>query len=493
MNLGVPTLPWDAVIWGLIVGYLVTLVSALLPAIHASRISPMEALRESATSSHRKLGRRNIVGGSLTAAAIAIIAVGLNANVRQPGIWVGAGAVVLIFGVALLSAQVLSWLADTLRSAFGKVFGVNGRLAVGNVHREPRRAGITASALMIGVLLLAMVATLTETFKVTARSQIENQVVSDLLVSGNMTSSSPANVTEAAQAAVASTPGVAVTSLIEVGSATLPDGATISIEGIDPATADATYVYPSNPDASKVGNGVYVAPRLQAMGYRVGDTITLKGADAELTLPITGVYTREGDSDVLMSLDTATKLDDSMYRYMLLVNLDPNVDTATAQAAVETSLTDFPLLQVSQPDQLTKQINDLFDMILIFITIMLSASLGIAVLGVANTLFLSVTERTREIGLLRAVGLSRGSVWKMITLESVMIAVFGALMGIGLGVGLGIALLTALSSFGFSAPVVPVVWLLLYTALAIVAGIVAALVPAWMASRLNILEAVTTE
>jgi len=489
LDLGVPTLPLDAVIWGASVGLVVTLVSALLPAIHASKISPMEAMRESSTASRKPLGQRNLVGGVFSFAALGGIAIGLYTDVAQPGIWVGVSAAVLVFGVALLSAQVLSAMARWTRGFFGGLFGVDGKLALGNVRREPRRAGITATALMIGVLLLSLVATMTETLKVTVREAVAGQITSDVIVSGDLMQGATVNVSSEAQDAIASVPGVDLLVPMNLGEVTV-DGDTFFFGSVDPQVVEDAYALPTTPSIDRIGGGVFISPRISALGYKVGDTITIEGEDGDATLPITGTYDRDGDWDLLVADATAPAIDTDLLTQMVLVNIDPNADLPTVESGIQDALDDFPLLQVSQPDQIVKSLNQLFDMILVVITIMLSASLIIAVLGVANTLFLSVTERTREIGLLRAVGVRKGSIWRMITLESVVIALFGAIMGIVLGVGLGAALIVALKSFGFTSPVIPVVWLVVYAVLAVVAGIVAAIVPAWLASRLNILEAI---
>ncbi|MBN2177200.1 MAG: ABC transporter permease [Demequinaceae bacterium] len=497
LMLGTPGLPVDAVIWGASVGLGVTLVAAMLPAVHASQISPMEALRESATMHRKPLGLRNAVGGSLVTASLVGIGLGLYADVPQPGIWVGASAAVMVLGVALLSAQLLTWLAHSLRRPLGSVFGVNSRLAVGNIQREPRRAGVTATALMIGVLLLALVATLTATLKVAVREQVKDQVACDFIVSGGdfvsaMSGQSKINVSEAAQEAILSTPDVTLVSVIQIGEGTL-DGKTVYLGAIEPDTAEQTYHHATTPGVERLGGGAYVSQSILDLGYEVGDTITVVGADAPRDLTITGTNDTAENWDILVSVETAATLDDEMLTLLALVNIEPGADIPSTLVAIEDSLDQFPLLKVSQPDQVVKDINASFDSMLLFITVMLAASLLIAVLGVANTLFLSVTERTREIGLLRAVGVRRRSVRSMITLESVMIALFGALTGIALGVGLGAALVTSLQEYGFGSPVIPVMWLLIYTILAILAGIAAALVPARIASKLNILEAVTTE
>ncbi len=490
--LGTPRLPLDAVVWGLSVGIFVTVVSAILPAIHASQISPMEALREAATHHRKPLRLRNAIGCGLVVASVAGIVLGLCTSVPLPGLWVGASAALLVFGAALLSAQILTWLASHLRKILGAVFGINGRLAAGNIKREPRRAGITSTALMIGVLLLALVATFTESAKASIREQVEDQVACDLIVSSGVLSAEFVDVSDTAVEAIESTAGVDLVSTIQVGEGTV-DGEQMIFGAVDPATADEVYHFPTTPGVENLGNGVFITISVQDLGYEVGDTITVVGDDGTRDLEITGTYDAAENWDFLVSADTAATLDDEMVAVMALVNITPGADITTVQVAVEDSLDEFPLFDVQRPDQAVQAANDAMDSLLVFITIMLAASLIIAILGVANTLFLSVTERTREIGLIRAVGARRSSVWSMITLESVIIAVFGAVLGVVLGVGLGAALVTALGDYGLGTAVIPWFWLLIYTVMATLAGIIAALIPAALAANLDILEAVTTE
>ena len=492
LTLGTPRLPIDAVVWGFAVGILVTVVSALLPAIHASQISPMEALREAATHHRKPLGLRNVIGCGLVVFSVAGIVLGLYSSVPQPGIWVGASAALLVFGAALLSAQALTWLANRLRKLLGAMFGVNGRLAAGNIKREPRRAGITSTALMIGVLLLSLVATFTESTKASIQEQVEDQVACDLIVGADYYTSAPTDISDAALEAIESTEGVALVSTIEIGEGKV-DGTTVYLGAVDPTTTEEVYHHPTTPGIEEIGDGVYITSTILDRGYEVGDTITVVGDDGTLDLRINGTYDTAENWDIVMSIDTAAMLDDDMITLMALVDIDPGADLTTVQIAVEDSLEEFPLFDVQQVDEAIQSANQAVDSLLFFALLMLLASLTIAVLGVANTLFLSVAERTREIGLIRAVGARRGSVWGMITLESVIIALFGALVGIVLGTGLGAALVTALGDYGLGTVIIPWFWLGIYTFLAILAGIAAAIIPAALAANLDILEAVTTE
>lgn len=490
-SFGAVVLPLDAVVWGFAVGIGVTLVSALLPAIHASGITPMEALRESGTQARKGLALRNQVGAAVAAVGVASILLGLYTGVVLPAIWVGAGAAVTILGVALLSAQILVPLARGLRGMMSKFFGVNGRLAANNVGREPRRAGITATALMIGVLLLSLVATVTETAKSTITDLVAGQARSDLIVSGDIASAVPTTVGEPAVDVIAATDGVQLVSRVGANVAKVGDR-DVMLAVVEASTADATWRYDTTPSVSKVGEGAFIGPKLVDLGYKVGGTIDVTGPGGTVSLPVTGLYNLANDADVVVNWDTGLKIDPKLSTLELLVNVKEGSDVATVKSAIEDRLGDFPLLKVNEPSALTKQVNGFVDQFLLTITIMLSASLLIAILGVANTLLLSVTERTREIGLLRAVGVRRNAVWAMITLESVVIAVFGAVLGIVLGTGFGVALVRALADYQLGSPVIPWRWLGIYTVLAVVAGMLAAIWPSWKASRLNILDAIAT-
>ena len=177
-----------------------------------------------------------------------------------------------------------------------------------------------------------------------------------------------------------------------------------------------------------------------------------------------------------------------------LVVLNDGVDIDATQTAIEDALkADYPLVVLQQPGELVQLVNTIINMILGFISALLLTALLIALLGVANTLLLSVTERTREIGLLRAVGLKRSSIWRMITIESMVMALFGTVLGMILGVGLGSALVLSLKDQGFDGVAIPWVLLAVYTVLAAIAGVLAAIWPAWRASRLDILQAIAAD
>jgi putative ABC transport system permease protein len=480
-------LPVKAILWSYSLGLIVTVVAALLPAIHASRISPMEALREAGTAGKKSLRVRNIVGGAMTLLGVAAVLFGLYATPPKPYWWVGAGAVLIVLGVTLLAAQVIVPLAYGLRGVLTKVWGVNGKLAANNIHREPRRSANTAAALMIGVMLLALVATFTESLKDTFTSQFATNKA-ELFVIAQM-----GPIPQGAIDVIADTDGVRdVVRYAFVDAAV--DGSTTTVGVIDADGADAVFDFNTDRPLADMDGGVFIDPSAVELGYGVGDEVTFVGEDGEVTLTVTGLYLNAGDQRFLVGWDTGVQLSEDAPIIQGLIDFDEGADIdATTDAVNENLKKDFPLVQPQSPGDLEQFFNQALNILIGVISGLLGAALLIAILGVANTLLLSVTERTREIGLLRAVGVTRKAVWGMITLESVVMAVFGTLLGIILGVGLGAALVDSLGEYGFERVVVPWMWIGIYTVLSMIAGVLAAIWPAWRASKLDILEAIASD
>lgn len=484
---GTLVLPLDAVFWSYGLGTLVTLVAALLPAITASRIAPMEALRESATSGKKPLKVRNIVGTAMLLSGVITVTAGLYANVERPYIYVGVGAVLLVLGATLLAAQVLVPMAYGLRSLLTRWFRVDGKLAANNIRREPRRSANTAAALMIGVMLLALVATFTESLKTVVTAEFQQTQADFFVVSAQ------GAIPPGALDIIGDTDGVELVTGI-AGDSVEHAGQSRSLAVVDAQNLERVFDYRAEPSLTQIDGGVYVSPAITDSGVDVGDTITLTGREATVDLEVTGQIMIEGDAGFVVDQAQGEQLLGEFDTFQALVLLDDEVDIDQTQTAIQDALAaDFPLVILQQPGQLEQLANMFIDLLLGVISALLGSALVIAILGVANTLMLSVTERTREIGLLRAVGLKRSSVWRMITVESMVMAVFGTILGMILGVSLGSALVLALESFGFDGPTIPWVWLVIYTVLAAIAGVLAALWPAWRASRLDILKAIATD
>lgn len=481
------TLPLSAILWSYGLGLVVTVGAALAPAIHASAIAPMEALREAGTASHKPLRARNVVGAALFLLGALGVGIGLYAGVVKPYIYVGAGAVLLILGLTLLAAQVLVPLAYALRGLLTSLFGIDGKLAANNIRREPRRSANTAAALMIGVMLLALTSTFTESLKAVVTSQFSQMHAQFIVFSGQGT------IPQDAIDIISKDSHVQVVSRIGADPVQY-EGKDYTGVSVDADSASDTFEYNTDPDLSALEGGVFIDPTISKLGVKVGDDVTLTGAEGTATLKVTGEYLSEDGNHFIMDWDTGTELFGDTQVVQAMVLLKDGADVDEAQASIEDALADdFPLVSLQQPGQLQQLANQAIDMILGVISALLLVALLIALLGVANTLLLSVTERTREIGLLRAVGVKKSSVWRMITIESMVMALFGTVLGMLLGVGLGSALVLALGDFGFEKVAIPWVWLAIYTVLAAIAGVLAAIWPAWRASRLDILQAIATD
>ncbi|WP_161794526.1 ABC transporter permease [Demequina globuliformis] len=497
---GTLTLPLDAVLWSYGLGTAVTLIAAIMPAIHASRIAPMEALRESATSGKKPLKVRNIVGAAMFLVGAGVVTLGLYADFERPYIYVGVGAVTLVIGATLLSAQILSPLAGAMRPALWKWFRVDGKLAANNIQREPRRSSNTAAALMIGVMLLALVATFTESLKTVVTEEFSSTRADAFATS------TQGAMPYGAIDVIESVDGVALTSSIGFSQAEY-DGVAYSVAVLEPETASEVVEYQSDPSVDDLGSGeAYIDPTIVDLGVEVGDEITLTAGENDITLEVAGTLAREGEGNFWIDFATGEDLLGEVSIVQTLVVYDDsvvaddadNADSATTvteqtELVQEALAEDYPLVFLAQPGQLEQLANTFIDLLLGVISALLGSALVIALLGVANTLLLSVTERTREIGLLRAVGLKKSSVWRMITVESMVMAVFGTVMGMVLGVALGSALVLSLADFGFDGVTIPWVWLIVYTVAAAIAGVLAAVWPAWRASRLNILAAIAAD
>ncbi|WP_061960997.1 ABC transporter permease [Demequina flava] len=497
---GTLTLPLDAVLWSYALGTAVTMIAAIMPAIHASRIAPMEALRESATSGKKPLKVRNIVGSAMFLVGAGVISIGLFGDFERPYIYVGAGAVTLVIGATLLSAQILSPLAGAMRPVLSRWFRVDGKLAANNIQREPRRSSNTAAALMIGVMLLALVATFTESLKTVVTEEFAS-TQADVFATSSQGAMPPGAID-----AIEGVDGVELTSSIGFSQAQYDDMA-YSVAVLEPETASEVFEYQSEPSVDELGPGqTYIDANIQDLGVEVGEEITLTSPEGDVTLEVAGTLSREGEGNFWVDFATGEDLFGEVPIVQTMVVFDDSIvaddadnpDGATTVSeqteAVQAVLTDdYPLVILAQPGQLEQLANTFIDLLLGVISALLGSALVIALLGVANTLLLSVTERTREIGLLRAVGLKRSSVWRMITVESMVMAIFGTVLGMILGVALGSALVLSLADFGFDGVTIPWIWLAFYTIAAAVAGVLAAIWPAWRASRLNILAAIAAD
>lgn len=466
------------------VGILVTLLASLLPARRASAVPPIAAMRDAAIP-ESSLRRSLVIGSVLLLLGVLLVAKGLTGNLPL----LGVGALLSFLGVAGLS-PLLSRPASRLLG-WPLARGVPGKLGQRNAMRNPRRTASTAAALMIGLALVSAVSVLGASTKASVVKIVEGAVGADLVVQqkGFARGFSP-TVTQS----VRSAPGVArvdvlrfeqakvgkaVTFVTAVPAESIGRTITLTRKAGDLSLSPSTLLLSdkeAKDRALRPGDSVQVT-------FGRGSTQTLRVAGTYLANQLVGPYLL----DQFASQQFTNRLDS-----VLLVEAHKGVSAEQVRASVDRVVAAEPTVEVLNRAEFTKSTTSQIDTVTTIITILLGLSILIAVLGIVNTLALAVIERTHELGLLRAVGLSRRQTRRMVTVEAVIVSVFGALLGIGVGSVFGIAFQRALADQGIDQLSFPAGRLVVFVVVAGLAGVLAALLPARRAARLDVLRAIAT-
>ena len=473
------------VIASFVVGIVVTAVAAVMPARKASRVAPIAAIRDAATPD-RSLVRQTVVGAAL----LVLGAAAMTKALADGGLWLlGLGTLLSFIGVALLSPLVSRPVAGAIGSLFTR--RIPGRLGRQNALRNPRRTASTAAALMIGLALVSAVSILGSSLKATVERVVNGAVGADLLVLTQGPGFPDELVDE-----VSGAPGVDEVVGLKFDGVVVK-GNTEFVTALDPAalarsvtlvdvdgtvdTVDDSSVLMSEPEAEDVG----VSP---------GDPVEMTFSSGETrTFELAGTY-EENELVGAYLLDSSIAEEFRSDRNgVALVQLEEGADTEAARSAIEEDVAAYPTVEVQDRSEFVEATASQVDQVVTIISILLLLSVVIAILGVVNTLALSVIERTRELGLLRAVGMARRQMKRMIRVEAVIIAVFGGVLGLVVGAVFGTALQQALKSEGLSELAFPYTRLAVFLVVAALAGVLAAWLPARRASRLNVLEAIATE
>jgi putative ABC transport system permease protein len=484
------------VVIALVVGVLVTVLSSLLPARRAAAVHPVAALREAGVTAYRPSRARLGAGIVAGVGAVALVAVGALVQPTGAGTMVGIGAVLALVALGAtgpaLTRPVLRVLGGT-----GEHLGTTGRLARGNSMRTPRRTWTTAAALTVGLALVSSVAVMAASMKASMSDAIQNTLVADLVVipsNSMMGGTLPAVIAEQ----VAELPEVGAVSPVRYGLAQV-DGERALVLSVDAQTWDdvavTTVAEGSFPAIAPVGTVAVDTELAAEEGYAIGDVVTGAFASVgESELRVEALY--EPD-EVLAGFVVSTVTYDTLFPGPLdsavLIVGATDTDVAALRTAVETVAAAYPAATIQDQAQYRETIAGQVDQMLALVTALLGMALFIAVLGIMNTLALSIHERTREIGLLRAVGMTRRQVRRMVRWEAVTVALLGSVVGLVLGTGLGWAATRVLDDGGLARFVLPGGQLLGAVLLALLAGVLAAIIPARNAARLDVLRAVTVE
>jgi putative ABC transport system permease protein len=481
-------------IWvSLLVGTLVTVVAALVPAYRATKVLPVEALREAVPGSGNPTWKRVAAGVVVSGLGLTGMFSALYGDASMA--LFGLGLLGIVGGVIILLPVVARPLASLIAVPL-RLRGMPGELARQNAMRNPRRTSSTAAALMIGLTLVVSMGVFAASLKASFGDVIAGSTNADLFVTASSTQA-PGFSPEVIKA-VKAVPGVDKVSASGWGQARFA-GEDSSYAAVDPATAaDVLNLGLSSGSLSDLGTDAVVVQKAAATshGWKVGDTVPAEfAATGKHNLRVVGIYDTKGwiGDDFVISTAGQTAYAGRQLTASGLVTVAAGADTATVRKAITAALADHPDAKVLDRKGFEKETGGFIDNLLTFVTVMLALAVLIALLGIVNTLVLSVFERTRELGLLRAVGMTRGQVRAMVRWESVVISLIGALAGAGLGIGLGLALSQALADEGIKAISIPGLQVTLYVVLAAVAGVLAAVGPARSAAKVDVLRAVVAD
>lgn len=490
---GTKVLP-RTVIASLVVGVVVTVLSSIAPARRASRIPPMAALQGAGTEQGGSLRRRAVAGLVVTVLGAAAMLRGLFAGGSGALPLLGLGAAIVFIGVALLSPLAAKPLARAIGSPFPRIAGISGVLGRQNAMRNPRRTAATAAALTVGLALVATVSVLAASIKASAADVVDKYLVADYIVG---TSQFMPTISTDLAGRLAKEPELAAVSALQSGEWRF-QGSTRMLDAGDPATLGKVLKLDiTSGDVGALSRGDVLLDETQAKDkhLKVGDVLPMTFArTGTKELRVGGTYAK---NQLLGNYLISTATYDANYTdrldFVVLAKAAPGVTPAAARAAMERVTNDFPNVTLRDQAEFKKQQEKQVNQVLGLVSALLALSIIIALFGIVNTLALSVFERTRELGLLRAVGMSRRQVRSMIRGESVIIAVLGAILGLAVGILFGWAIVAGLNDQGITHIVVPGAQLLSYVVLAAIAGVVAAVFPARRAARLDVLAAISSE
>ena len=490
------------IVVSMLIGIIVTLLAGLFPAIRATRVPPIAAVREGFVLPRGRLARFTpYIALVVIGIAVLLLSYSLfkdNMDTAQRLISMAVGVLALFVGVAMISAKLVTPLARVVGWPATRIGGAAGRLARGNSTRNPGRTASTAAALMIGIALVTFVAVLASGMKSSNEDAIKEQVKAEYVLTAQ-DGFSPFVVT--AGDAVRSASDVQFSTSVRSGLGKA-DGEDGYVTGIEPGAIAQAYSFDWDQGSDAVLTQMGRDGAIIAKGFaddkdlQVGDRFPLLTPDGSRTeIVVKGIYEPPPFFPLLGDVSITQSLFDSIYErpQNSFVFVDVSGEpTDTATQSLEAAVADFPDAKVQTRDGWIQQQNQDFDDFLSMLYILLALSVIVSIFGMVNTLVLSVFERTRELGMLRAVGMTRRQVRRMVRHESIITALIGAALGLPLGIFLAILMTRALAEFNVQIAI-PIGQLVAFAIVAVIVGMLAAIFPARRAARLNVLRALQYE
>ncbi len=484
------------IIVALIVGVVVTLAASFSPARRAASVPPVAAMREGFRFGSGEGTRRTIIAIILAVIGAALLGFGLFGDSENGAVLLlglGLGAVLVFVSVSMFAPLFSSPSASFLGAPLEKLPGgsITGHMARENAARDNKRTARTASGLMIGLALIAMATVVASSLKESFKAELGSTLVADWLITEKQDLDFPTSLAPQ----IAALTEFAETTAVRYGAMQV-GGDEKDVTALDVTVLTALLevdVSSGDPaDAADPGSIVIHRDVADDNALDVGDELLVDfAATGEQTLVVRAIYDNSFlVGNYLLDLSAWDANFDLSADNVVTMKTAEGVDEATAAAALEPLEADFPQLQFETRDEFRDRLEGQLDSLLVIINVFLGLAIIIALLGIANTMALSVLERTREIGLMRAIGMTRGQTRGMIALEAGVVSLFGALLGVVVGLAFGWLAVTAIPDTIIDRLAIPWLTLVIYVIIATVAGLLAALIPARRAARLNVLEAI---
>ena len=481
-------IPASAVIWSFVTGLVVTVIAAVAPALRASRIPPIAAMRDSSVDRSSSSPRRAVIGGAVSLLGLALLLLGLFGSSGL--IYVGVGMAVVFLGVAILGPMIASPISGALGIPIEKIKGITGAIARENAQRNPKRTSATAAALMIGVALVGLITV----FGASARKSVD--VALDRSMKADYVVTSPGfgqgSIPLEAQRQLSALPNVQLASGIRSGQAKIK-GSVEQVIAADPTKIDSLFdLQPTQGKISQLTtNGIAVLDTVASdNNWKVGQQVPIEFAQTgKQEFTVESIYKQTGFTSYVITTDAYEKNFRDQFDFQVYVNAKGGVTPANT-AAIKKVMHQFPGPKVQTRDEYKASQAAQINQFLNLVYVLLFFAIAIALFGIANTLGLSIIERRHELGLLRAVGMTRRQLRSSVRWESVIIALLGTLLGLVIGVVFAWALVKALHDQGIEQFSLAPAQLLVIVILAAVFGVIAAAWPARRAAKLDVLRSI---